>query len=206
MCFHHGGQDISCNQECRGCMDNIICRHIFKIWRVLSWAACKMMGCHQCGEQCLCIHWLKIWWWRSQGGHGTLVSFSHSECHMIPKCACRPFAIVKKSDGQSAVEVDNDGKKQQFVSVWWIPGPFFDTFFQSAKELLSMVLVKMCETAEQYLNKKVKWVIDITTLTLWPIGFIKPCHYHCPGLLQWYSMASNKGCQSNCWSWCTVGD
>jgi hypothetical protein len=28
----------------------------------------------------------------------------------------RPFAMVKKSDGQPAVEVDNDGKRQQFAS------------------------------------------------------------------------------------------
>ena len=28
----------------------------------------------------------------------------------------RPFNIVKKSDGRPAVEIDNEGKKQQFVS------------------------------------------------------------------------------------------
>ncbi|KAF8633308.1 hypothetical protein AX17_004482 [Amanita inopinata Kibby_2008] len=54
-----------------------------------------------------------------------------------------PFTVVPKSDGRPAVEVDNGGKKQQF----------------SAEELSSMVLTKMRETAEQYLNKKVNHAV-----------------------------------------------
>ncbi|KNZ74929.1 Heat shock 70 kDa protein [Termitomyces sp. J132] len=55
----------------------------------------------------------------------------------------RPFKIVSTSDGRPAVEVDNGGKQQRF----------------SAEELSSMVLVKMRETAEQYLNKKVNHAV-----------------------------------------------
>ncbi|TCD61954.1 Hsp70 chaperone, partial [Steccherinum ochraceum] len=51
-----------------------------------------------------------------------------------------PFKVVSKSDGRPAVEVENNGKRQQF----------------SAEELSSMVLVKMKETAEQYLNMNKK--------------------------------------------------
>ncbi|KAG6850874.1 hypothetical protein H0H93_007492 [Arthromyces matolae] len=54
-----------------------------------------------------------------------------------------PFRIVSTSDGRPAVEVDNDGKKQQF----------------SPEELSSMVLVKMRETAQQYLNKTVNHAV-----------------------------------------------
>jgi molecular chaperone DnaK len=54
-----------------------------------------------------------------------------------------PFHIAPKSDGRPAVEVDNGGKKQQF----------------SAEELSSMVLTKMRETAEQFLNKKVNHAV-----------------------------------------------
>ncbi|KAL0955802.1 hypothetical protein HGRIS_002010 [Hohenbuehelia grisea] len=54
-----------------------------------------------------------------------------------------PFNVVAKPDGRPAVEVDNGGKKQQF----------------SAEELSSMVLVKMRETAEQFLNKKVNHAV-----------------------------------------------
>ncbi|KAF9012559.1 heat shock protein 70 family [Cyathus striatus] len=54
-----------------------------------------------------------------------------------------PFHIVPKSDGRPAIEVDNGGKKQQF----------------SAEELSSMVLTKMRETAEQFLNKKVNHAV-----------------------------------------------
>ncbi|PPQ63030.1 hypothetical protein CVT24_005976 [Panaeolus cyanescens] len=50
-----------------------------------------------------------------------------------------PFHIVPKGDGRPAVQVDNGGKKQDF----------------SPEELSSMVLQKMRETAEQFLNKKV---------------------------------------------------
>jgi len=54
-----------------------------------------------------------------------------------------PFKVVPKSDGRPAVEVDNGGKRVQF----------------SAEELSSMVLAKMRETAEQYLNKKVNHAV-----------------------------------------------
>ncbi|KAH9926100.1 heat shock protein [Fomitopsis serialis] len=54
-----------------------------------------------------------------------------------------PFKVVAKSDGRPAVEVDNGGKKQTF----------------SSEELSSMVLVKMKETAEQFLNKKVNHAV-----------------------------------------------
>ncbi|KAF9486038.1 heat shock protein 70 [Pholiota conissans] len=54
-----------------------------------------------------------------------------------------PFKVVSKSDGRPAVEVDNGGKKQQF----------------SAEELSSMVLTKMRDTAEHYLNKKVNHAV-----------------------------------------------
>ncbi|KAF8151193.1 heat shock protein 70 family [Pholiota molesta] len=54
-----------------------------------------------------------------------------------------PFKVVPKSDGRPAVEVDNAGKRQQF----------------SAEELSSMVLSKMRETAEHYLNKKVNHAV-----------------------------------------------
>ncbi|KAH7883285.1 heat shock protein [Phlebopus sp. FC_14] len=54
-----------------------------------------------------------------------------------------PFKIVPKGDGRPAVEVENGGKTQQF----------------SAEELSSMVLTKMKETAEQYLNKKVNHAV-----------------------------------------------
>ncbi|KAF9243232.1 heat shock protein [Melanogaster broomeanus] len=54
-----------------------------------------------------------------------------------------PFKVVPKSDGRPAVEVDIGDKTQQF----------------SAEELSSMVLTKMKETAEQYLNKKVNHAV-----------------------------------------------
>ncbi|KAJ3485262.1 hypothetical protein NLI96_g5084 [Meripilus lineatus] len=54
-----------------------------------------------------------------------------------------PFKIVPKPDGRPAVEVQNGDKTQTF----------------SAEELSSMVLVKMRETAEQYLNKKVNHAV-----------------------------------------------
>ncbi|KAF9228508.1 heat shock protein [Gyrodon lividus] len=54
-----------------------------------------------------------------------------------------PFKVVAKSDGRPAVEVENGNKMQQF----------------SAEELSSMVLTKMKETAEQYLNKKVNHAV-----------------------------------------------
>ncbi|KAL4248303.1 heat shock protein 70 family protein [Abortiporus biennis] len=54
-----------------------------------------------------------------------------------------PFTVVARPDGRPAVEVDNGGKRQQF----------------SPEELSSMVLVKMRETAEQYLNKKVNHAV-----------------------------------------------
>ncbi|KAJ3848882.1 heat shock protein 70 family [Lentinula lateritia] len=54
-----------------------------------------------------------------------------------------PFKVVAKSDGRPAVEIDDDGKKQQL----------------SAEELSSMVLTKMKETAQQFLNKNVSHAV-----------------------------------------------
>ncbi|KAH8827934.1 heat shock protein 70 family [Flagelloscypha sp. PMI_526] len=54
-----------------------------------------------------------------------------------------PFKIVAKSDGRPAVEVENGGKTSTF----------------SAEELSSMVLTKMKETGQQYLNKPVKHAV-----------------------------------------------
>ncbi|KAF8520274.1 heat shock protein [Hysterangium stoloniferum] len=54
-----------------------------------------------------------------------------------------PFAVVPRPDGRPAVQIDQDGKKQLF----------------SAEELSSMVLTKMRQTAEQYLNKKVNHAV-----------------------------------------------
>ncbi|KAF7362272.1 Heat shock protein 70 [Mycena venus] len=54
-----------------------------------------------------------------------------------------PFKVVSKGDGRPAVEVEYDGQKKQF----------------SAEELSSMVLAKMRETAEQYLNTKVNHAV-----------------------------------------------
>jgi molecular chaperone DnaK len=54
-----------------------------------------------------------------------------------------PFKVTPKADGRPAVEVEFNNKQQQY----------------SAEELSSMVLVKMKETAEQYLNKKVNHAV-----------------------------------------------
>ncbi|KAK0459110.1 heat shock protein 70 family [Desarmillaria tabescens] len=54
-----------------------------------------------------------------------------------------PFTVVAKPDGRPAVEVENGGQKQRF----------------SAEELSSMVLSKMRETAQQYLNKNVNHAV-----------------------------------------------
>ncbi|GLB37688.1 putative heat shock protein [Lyophyllum shimeji] len=54
-----------------------------------------------------------------------------------------PFKVVSTPDGRPAVEVENGGQRKQY----------------SAEELSSMVLVKMRETAEQYLNKKVNHAV-----------------------------------------------
>ncbi|KAB5593292.1 Heat shock protein [Ceratobasidium theobromae] len=54
-----------------------------------------------------------------------------------------PFKLVPKSDGRPAVQIDKDGKSQQL----------------SAEELSSMVLTKMKQTAEGYLNKKVNHAV-----------------------------------------------
>ncbi|KAJ3513972.1 hypothetical protein NLJ89_g2639 [Agrocybe chaxingu] len=54
-----------------------------------------------------------------------------------------PFHLTPTADGRPAVQVDNGDKKQTF----------------SAEELSSMVLVKMKETAEQFLNKKVNHAV-----------------------------------------------
>ncbi|EPQ55171.1 heat shock protein 70 [Gloeophyllum trabeum ATCC 11539] len=54
-----------------------------------------------------------------------------------------PFKVVPKSDGRPAVEVEDGGKKVTY----------------SPEQLSSMVLVKMKETAEQFLNKKVNHAV-----------------------------------------------
>ncbi|KAG8955596.1 70-kilodalton heat shock protein [Tulasnella sp. 424] len=51
-----------------------------------------------------------------------------------------PFRVIPKSDGRPAIQVESEGKTQQF----------------SPEELSSMVLTKMRQTAEQYLNKGIK--------------------------------------------------
>lgn len=71
----------------------------------------------------------------------------------------RPFKVAEKTDGRPAVEVDVSGKRQQFVrSVSPSQSQQVLMIYQSAEELSSMVLTKMRETAEQYLNKKIKYV------------------------------------------------
>jgi len=71
----------------------------------------------------------------------------------------RPFKVVEKTDGRPAVEVDVSGKRQQFVrSISVSQSQQLLMIYQSAEELSSMVLTKMRETAEQYLNKKIKYV------------------------------------------------
>ncbi|KIP11332.1 hypothetical protein PHLGIDRAFT_83804 [Phlebiopsis gigantea 11061_1 CR5-6] len=54
-----------------------------------------------------------------------------------------PFKVVPASDGRPTIEVDNGGKRQTF----------------SPEELSSIVLTKMKETAEQFLNKKVNHAV-----------------------------------------------
>jgi len=54
-----------------------------------------------------------------------------------------PFQVVAKGDGRPAVRVESGDKKQEF----------------SPEEMSSMVLTKMKETAEQYLNKKVNHAV-----------------------------------------------
>ncbi|QRW12583.1 heat shock protein HSP70 family protein [Ceratobasidium sp. AG-Ba] len=59
-----------------------------------------------------------------------------------------PFKLVAKPDGRPAVQVERDGKPAQL----------------SAEELSSMVLTKMKQTAEAYLNKKVNHAVDAGTI------------------------------------------
>ncbi|KAI5120280.1 hypothetical protein M0805_005337 [Coniferiporia weirii] len=54
-----------------------------------------------------------------------------------------PFAIIGRPDGRPAVQIEQEGKNQLY----------------SAEELSSMVLVKMRQTAEAYLNKKVNHAV-----------------------------------------------
>ncbi|KAF8756726.1 Heat shock protein [Rhizoctonia solani] len=54
-----------------------------------------------------------------------------------------PFKLVPRSDGRPAVQIDKDGKKQQL----------------SPEELSSMVLTKMKQTAEGFLNKKINHAV-----------------------------------------------
>ncbi|KAF6742473.1 heat shock protein [Ephemerocybe angulata] len=67
-----------------------------------------------------------------------------------------PFKIVKKPDGHPAVEVENGNKIQQLTP----------------EELSSYVLVKMKETAEQYLSKKVKYIAGLDVLCNEPTAVI----------------------------------
>jgi molecular chaperone DnaK (HSP70) len=84
---------------------------------------------------------------------------------------CRLFAIFRKARELPAVKVGNDGKEQQFVSTLKYGGLSYWNDLQSAEELSLMVLTNMRETAEQYLNKKVKWVTNIVASTV-PIDWI----------------------------------
>ncbi|KAN0081402.1 Heat shock protein 70 family [Tylopilus felleus] len=54
-----------------------------------------------------------------------------------------PFEVVAKGDGRPAIQVEIGDKRQEF----------------SPEELSSMVLTKMKETAEQYLNKKINHAV-----------------------------------------------
>ncbi|KAH6914017.1 heat shock protein [Coprinopsis sp. MPI-PUGE-AT-0042] len=54
-----------------------------------------------------------------------------------------PFKIVRQSDNAPAVQVENGGKQETFTP----------------EQLSSMVLIKMKETAEQFLNKKVNHAV-----------------------------------------------
>ncbi|KAG6920229.1 hypothetical protein DXG01_004998 [Tephrocybe rancida] len=72
-----------------------------------------------------------------------LIGRKFSDKEVKEDAAHWPFSIVAAADGRPAVEVDNGGKRQRF----------------SSEELSSMVLVKMRETAEQFLNKKVNHAV-----------------------------------------------
>ncbi|KAH8115375.1 heat shock protein [Phellopilus nigrolimitatus] len=54
-----------------------------------------------------------------------------------------PFKVIGRPDGRPAVQIDQDGKAQLY----------------SSEELSSMVLAKMRQTAEAYLNKKVNHAV-----------------------------------------------
>ncbi|KAG6382024.1 heat shock protein 70 family [Boletus reticuloceps] len=77
-----------------------------------------------------------------------------------------PFQVVAKSDGRPAVRVEIGDKTQEY----------------SAEEMSSMVLVKMKETAEQYLNKKATY---------------SRCGYR-TRIFQRCTTASYQGCWSDC--------
>jgi hypothetical protein len=64
-----------------------------------------------------------------------------------------------------------------------------------------MVLTNMRETAEQYLNKKVKSELPILLYLEFPlIEYMQPRRHHRPRLFQRCSMMRSQGCWRNCWS------
>ncbi|KAI0313308.1 heat shock protein 70 [Amylostereum chailletii] len=76
-------------------------------------------------------------------GFKRLIGRKFSDKEVKDDAAHWPFKIVSKSDGRPAIEVEAAGKTQTY----------------SPEELSSMVLVKMRETAEQFLNKKVNHAV-----------------------------------------------
>jgi molecular chaperone DnaK len=73
----------------------------------------------------------------------------------------RPFKIVGGAEGNPLVEVESGGKTNKYVRTHLAPihSKVYLSPPQSPEELSSMILVKMKETAEQYLGKKVKHAV-----------------------------------------------
>jgi molecular chaperone DnaK len=79
---------------------------------------------------------------------------------VLMRNSSRPFKIVGGADGKPLVEVESEGKPAKYVRT--CPGCSYlklTRHFQSPEELSSMILVKMKETAEQYLGKKVNHAV-----------------------------------------------